>query len=123
MAIQVLSPETGNPVYTLDPGITVFRWEPADAPTPMSPHSSPYAPYGRWEFGYKHLFLVEERALTDLTGLREGQGYFTENVILRHAQLHTLMSQNPGAVLLEDLKFNFTVLGGNRKGGLIIAAP
>ena len=51
------------------------------------------------------------------------QNYFTENVILHHAQLHTLMSQNPGAFLLEDLKFNFTVLGGNRKGGLIIAAP
>lgn len=120
--IDVLSPETGNIVYTLDSSVTVYRWEPDDAPTPMSPHASPYAPYGRFEFGYEHLFLVEEQALQDLTALREGQGYFQGNVVLRSAQLGELIGRYEGAVLLEDQKFNMTVLGGDRKGGLILAA-
>ena len=80
--IQVLSPETGNPVYSIDSDATVYRWEPGDAPTPMSPHASPYAPYGRFEFGYNHLFMVEEQALEDLTALRNGQGYFQGSVVL-----------------------------------------
>ncbi len=120
--IEVLSPETGNLVYTLDSGTTVYRWEPEDAPTPMSPHCSPYAPYGPFEFGYEHLFMVEAHALDDLTALRDGQGYFAANVVLRSTTLGELVGRHEGAVLLEDVKFNMTVLGGDRKGGLILAA-
>ena len=89
----------------------------------MSAHASPYAPYGPFEFRHDHLFCVEERALAALTGLREGQGYFTENVVLRSARLCDLIARHGGAKVLEDIKFNMTVLGGNAQGGLIIAAP
>jgi hypothetical protein len=88
----------------------------------MSPHASPYAPYGRYEFGYSHLFLVEERALEDLSALRKGQGYFQGNVVLRSATIGQLMEPFGEAVLLEDQKFNMTVLGSGRHGGLILAA-
>jgi hypothetical protein len=124
MVIEVRSSETNNVKYHLDGDTTVYRWEPSDAPTPMSPHASPYAPYGRYEFGYNHLFVVEQRALEALTELRKGQGYFAANVVLRSAQLWDLVSAGgPGTVVLEDIKFNMTVLGGDLKGGLIIASP
>jgi hypothetical protein len=124
MVIEVRSSETNDVKYTLDGGTMVYRWEPGDAPTPMTPHASPYAPYGRYEFHYNHLFVVEQRALDALTGLRGSQGYFAGNVVLHSAQLCDLVSAGgPGTVVLEDIKFNMTVLGGDLKGALIIASP
>ena len=90
----------------------------------MTPHASPYAPYGWYEFGYDHLFVVEESALSALHSLREGQGYFEQDVVLRSAVLGELIERcGDGTVVLEDIKFNFTVLGSSKKGALIITVP
>jgi len=122
--IPVLSPETNSVVYNLSPTVQVFRFEPRNVSTPMTPHMSPYAPYGRYEFGYRHLFVAEEQALVDLETLRQGQGYFEQDVVLRSEMLGHLINRcGPGTVVLVDVKFNMTVLGGARKGALIIAVP
>lgn len=122
--IQVLSSETGKVVYRLSPKTRVCRYEPQQIATPMMPHASPYAPYGRWEFGWNHLFVVEERILNALAELRRGQNYFTPDVVLRKAPLGELLRKcGPGAVVLEDIKFNITVLGIRGGGALIIAVP
>jgi hypothetical protein len=122
--IPVLSPETNTVKYHLSPTTTVYRFEPKGVDKPMTPHDSPFAPYGRYEFGYRHLFVVEEKALADLRDLRESQRYFDQEVVLRSEMLANLIRRcGPGTVVLVDIKFNMTVLGGDRKGALIIAVP
>ena len=122
--IDVISLETYVVVYKLFPTDVVYRYEPRDAPTPMMPHKSMYAPYGRFEFGYKHLFCAEQRALDELHRLREGQGYFEADVVLRSETIGNLIRKcGKGAVVLEDQKFNFTVLGAGKKGALIVTMP
>jgi hypothetical protein len=124
MQVHVHHPDNRRVVYSIDANTRVFRWEPNDVPTPMAAHSSPYAPYGPYEFGYEHLFVVEEAALDELSRLRGAQGYFASNVVLRSATVGDLLaSAGRGAVVVEDVKFNMTVLGGDRKGALIIAKP
>lgn len=122
--IQVLSPETSRVIYTLSDATPVFRYELPNVATPMTPHASPYAPYGRYEFGWKHLFCAEQCALADLTTLRDRQGYFEDGAVLRSEILGLLLRRcGPRTVVLADVKFNMTVLGGDRRGGLIIATP
>jgi hypothetical protein len=121
--INVLSPETGAVAYKLDSNIRVCRYEPKDITSPMAPHPSPYAPYGRWEFGHDHLFMAEERILRELTALRRKQGYFESGVVLRSAILGELMAKYPRGTLLEDIKFNITVIGKRYAGALILAVP
>jgi len=123
-SFKVLSSETGEVAYRVSAGTRVCRYEPRRCPTPMAPHPSPYAPYGRWEFGYDHLFMVEERILQTLTSLRQAQNYFSADVVLRSAMLATLIATyGPQAVLLEDIKFNITVIGARHAGALILAVP
>ncbi len=123
MSIDVLSPETGRVVYTLPASTTVYRYEPRDVPTPMTPHASMFAPYGRFEFGYHHLFCAEDRALGALTQLRDSQGYFDGDVVLRTARLDELIRRGgSGTKVVEDVKFNFTVLGIPQGGALIVCA-
>lgn len=122
--IEVKCPETGLLAYHLSPLTPVYRFEPRDIATPMTPHDSPYAPWGPYEFGYRHLFVAERQALDDLEALRRSQNYFVGEVVLRHEILVTLLRRcGPRTAVLEDVKFNGTVLGEPRKGGLIIAAP
>jgi hypothetical protein len=122
---QVLNYETSQPKYTLTADSMVFRYEPKNVATPMTPHPSPYAPYGKYEFHYNHLFVVEEGALDALTALRKQQGYFEQGVVLRSERLGDLMNRlGSGAVIIEDLKFNMTVVGGlDGRGAFIITAP
>jgi hypothetical protein len=122
--IPVISSETGETKYTLSPMQRVVRYEPRNVATPMMPHISEYAPYGRWEFGHLHLFCAMEEILSELTELRKKQGYFANDVVLRDAQLGDLVQRcGRGTTVLEDIKFNMTVLGGQRVGALIIAVP
>ncbi len=122
--IDVIHPETYTTVYRLFPTDTVYRYEPRDVPTPMMPHKTIYAPYGRYEFGYKHLFCAEQRALDELTRLRDGQGYFEGDVVLRSEAVGNLIHRcGAGTVVLEDLKFNLTVIGKQQAGALIITMP
>lgn len=123
MSIDVLSPETGHHVYSLPRHTIIYRYEPEDVATPMMPHRSMYAPYGPFEFRYVHLFCAEERALGHLTRLRQQQGYFEGATVLREAVLGDLIHRcGSGTKVLEDIKFNISVVGERQAGALIIAS-
>ncbi len=97
----------------------VHRYEPRGVTTPMTPHRSPYLDIGDavdWYHlrpaHYRSLFTVTGDTLPTLRRLRQSQGYFDGDVVLRSARVRDLIERYPDARILADFKFSLTELEG-----------
>jgi len=116
----------GKKVGELSASTKIIRYEPEDVATPMSPHESPFFDISKgMEYGlkpdwHKAMFVASEDKLDALTKLRDSQGYFENNVVLRSTSLGEIMKSNPGANLLADVRMGATAEGFSDGGAYII---
>ncbi len=120
--------EGGRVVENIPTTTKLVRYEPRDIPTPMTPHESPYfdmmkgMEYGIKPANHKALFTASSDNLDELHKLRKGQGYFDNDVVLRETTVGDMMKQYPDAKILSDIRFNYSVLGKD-SGGYIVVLP
>lgn len=101
----------------LTPDTIVYRVQPADKA--MMPHVSDYfdpIEYGlRSDTYWDALYVSTNRA--ELEALRARQGYFAAGDTIQEARLGDLMTQSgPGTFVMQDTKFNMSVLGADSTG-------
>ena len=117
--------EMGNVVGTLPNNAVLYRYEPANVASPMEPHESEYFRRSKaMEFGlergdYHALFLATENTLPALTKLREGQGYFENDVVLRKTTVGELKQKYPDGIFTFDYRFNGPIPDNGFNGGSI----
>ncbi|TDT43941.1 RHS repeat-associated protein [Halospina denitrificans] len=119
--------EGGRVTGSLPINTNMARFEPRDVPTPMQPHQSPKyfdvskaMEYGLKRDFYDALFVVSDDKLDRLRNLREKQGYFEDDVVLRQKTLGSILKENPDAKVLRDYRFDGSVLGDD--GGYIVVS-
>ena len=116
----------GKKVEEIASSTKIMRFEPRDVATPMSPHESPFFDISKgMEYGlkpdwHKAMFVVSEDKLDSLMKLRDSQGYFENDVVLRSTTVGDVMKANPGANLLSDVRMRATAEGFSDGGAYII---
>jgi ribulose-bisphosphate carboxylase large chain len=113
----------GNPVMErLDPNTPVFRVQSKSLS--LSPHDSPFfdpTQYNLPPGDYEALYMSTDAA--ELEALRRKQGYFDEggDMVMHQTTIgEILAAAGPGAIVVQDAKFNASVLGREAGGYVII---
>ncbi|MCB9678031.1 MAG: hypothetical protein H6737_23225 [Alphaproteobacteria bacterium] len=109
----LIHPETGEEIGFVRGDTKIFRFEPKDVDTPMTPHESPYFDdIGTHRAGFgadQALFVADSpEAVADLEQLRLSQGYFEDpNIVMRSTTYDELLAAYPDAKIMTDAKMEF----------------
>jgi serine phosphatase RsbU (regulator of sigma subunit) len=114
--------DAGNPIRErLSPDTPVFRVQ--DASLKLAPHESPFFDPSAYNLPgareYEALYISSDK--TALDKLRRDQGYFDQGLVMHETTIGALLeSAGPGAVIVQDAKFNASVLGREQGGYIIV---
>ncbi|MEZ4318578.1 MAG: hypothetical protein R3F61_13780 [Myxococcota bacterium] len=112
----LIHPETGDEIGFVRGDQVIYRFEPKDVPTPMTPHESPtyFNPYDTHRAAGtdadQALFVVDSpEGVVGLERLRERQDYFNDpSIVMRSTTYDEIMAAYPDARIMIDAKMEYT---------------